>query len=114
MSTDYYTTVEREGCGHCNRPGPWTDQLHIGLSASGWRFVFKRYSEDHGKGLPHDVASWREYLSTRTIKDEYGRAVASDDFWRLVEAKRDLLPHWREDPRTIPDGDADLCPWLVP
>lgn len=115
MSTDYYTTVTREGCGHCERPGPWTAKLFIGMSAAGWRFVFKAYDEpDETAVLPRTLDGWRSFLASRTITDEYGRVVPGDDFWRLVEAKADSRPHWREDDRTRPDGPADLCPWLCP
>ena len=43
MSTDYYTTIEREGCEECHRPGPWTDRLFVGSSSIGWRFCFKQH-----------------------------------------------------------------------
>lgn len=114
MSTDYYTTVQREGCGHCNRPGLWTDRLFVGTSAIGWRFTFKAYDEP---GLPKTLAEWRSFLSTRTIVDEYGRVTAGDDFWRLVDAKAGApMASWREDEsgRTVADGPADMCPWVCP
>ena len=114
MSTDYYTTIERDGCGHCSRPGPWTDRLFVGMSAVGWRFAFRSYLM--GEGLPRSLGDWRAFLATRTIQDEYGRVVAGDDFWRLVESKRDGRAHWREDTSggTLLDGPADMCTCLVP
>lgn len=112
MSTDYYTTIEREGCGHCSRPGPWTDKLLVGLSAAGWRFCFKAHKD--GPTLD-TLEAWRAFLQGRTITDEYGRVVASDDFWRMVEVKT----QWNGSPAqahrgdgTWSEGPADFCEWL--
>ena len=84
MGTNYYwENVPCESCGHV------AERIHIGKSSAGWAFGF------HGT---ETIRSYRDWLakieSGGSIVDEYGKAIAIEDFKRLVEAK--LL--WNERP----------------
>lgn len=111
MSTDYYTTIEREGCEECHRPGLWVGRLLVGLSAAGWRFCFRAHKDPALASL----VEWQAFLAGRTITDEYGRVMASDDFWRMVESKtqwRGALAQAHRGEGTWSEGPADFCEWL--
>jgi len=80
MGTNYYTTAEPP----CEKCGRGSEQLHIGKSSAGWKFLFAPYPE-------HGLTSWRAwqtFLTNRVIQDEYGAIVDLADLKALVEAKQ--------------------------
>lgn len=105
MSTNFYTTVDRNHCFHCGSRVPWTERLHIGKSAGGWRFVFRVYEDPPLK----DMASWKTYLDGRPITDEYGRERTADDFFDMIRlSARYSSVHRIPGPDLTMDGPADL------
>lgn len=82
MGTNYY--VKMKACPHCGRGG---EDLHIGKSSGGWKFLFQRHDD---MGLD-SARIWFDFLAApdRIIVDEYGQNVAFDDFKSLVERKQD-------------------------
>jgi hypothetical protein len=77
MSTNYelyYNT-----CTCCGR----SDILHIGKSAAGWKFLFRKHV-----GVAENVQQWRDLTAKGAIIDEYGKVISYEDFWALVESKQ--------------------------
>ena len=80
MGTNYYADDDAT----CNNPAH-VERLHVGKSSGGWKFGFH--------GIPtHEPAltswaAWREFLTGRTIWDEYGRALTLDEFADVVEKR---------------------------
>jgi hypothetical protein len=91
MGTNFYW-IDRDQtyCGHCERGG---EEIHIGKSSGGWSFSFHAVPS---MGLT-SAKAWREYMETSKdhghIRDEYRDKVATEEFWRIVEAKRDGKKH---------------------
>lgn len=96
MSTMYY--LRRKPCDHC---GQAPDDLPIGLSAGGWRFLWRGYHAPDEDGFPSrpgrelgSPSQWWDYLARRVatgdvIVDEYERVHELADFRAFVEAKRE-------------------------
>jgi hypothetical protein len=91
MSTNYY--FNSKPCPHCGR----ADNLHIGNTAAGWKFLFRGYP---------DIRSYQDWLKRLEaggeITDEYGRMHTLDEFREMVECllKDDECYHhpdaWRD------------------
>lgn len=82
MGTNYYA-IEKH-CPNCNR----RDLVHIGKKSVGWQFFFRGYPDTR------TVEQWRMRLADASgIEDEYGRPIAVDDFWKMVEASKGLKDH---------------------
>lgn len=79
MGTNYYAHLD--ACPTCGKG----EEMHIGKSSGGWRFMFHIYPE---RGI-NSWASWQAKLrlSRAPIKDEYGKTHTLEDFHRLVESK---------------------------
>ena len=82
MGTNYY--VKRDPCPHCGRSD---DRLHIGKSSFGWTFTFQ------GTETIRSEDDWRRELAKPDviIQDEYDRPVTQEEFWLMVDSKRDSL-----------------------
>lgn len=81
MGTNYY--VEQTPCDKCGGGG---EDLHIGKSSAGWKFLFQQHSE---KGL-NSRKAWGEFLHRpgSEIVDEYGVYWPVDDFFVMVDKKQ--------------------------
>lgn len=76
MGTNYYA-VENV-CECCKR---YDKKYHIGKKSWGWAFTFQGYKYD-------GLTSWqkyREYLSDKTIVDEYGDRIEYAEFVNMIE-----------------------------
>lgn len=86
MGTNYYITADKP-CEKCGRGG---EELHIGKSSAGWKFLFAPYPE---RGLTNWRA-WKQFLLDTTvgieapIRDEYGKEWKLAEFIGLVEIKQ--------------------------
>lgn len=73
------------------------EEIHIGKSSSGWRFLFNHQGE---KWI--DFADFKKLVSQFEIYDEYGTEYSQEEFWALVEkqqSSRDFMqngasPEW--------------------
>ena len=68
-------------------------EIHIGKSSHGWQFLFnlgiRNYT--HGQSLKkEDIDKW---FRSGVIFDEYGDEISVDDFWALVDYKKDGMDY---------------------
>lgn len=68
-------------------------EIHIGKSSYGWQFLFnlgiRNYT--HGQSLKkEDIDKW---FRSGVIFDEYGDEISVDDFWALVDYKKDDMDY---------------------
>ena len=64
-------------------------EVHIGKSSGGWKFLFNLGIRKHIRGQSlkkEDINAW---LRSGVIFDEYGDEISVDDFWALVDSKKD-------------------------
>jgi hypothetical protein len=82
MGTNYYTRKKCECCGNVSED----NDLHIGKSSGGWKFLFAPYPNE---GLT-SWRAWRTYLanSEAPIFDEYGEQHSFAALIALVESKQ--------------------------
>jgi hypothetical protein len=81
MGTNYYVP-HKPPCPTC---GLGSEDLHIGKSSMGWRFMFREYPEHGLTTWP----AWKAFLVGRMIIDEYGQAHTLDALISLIESKQD-------------------------
>ena len=64
------------------------EKIHIGKSSFGWKFIF---DYNHFKYYDLNRKSINDFLCRNDVKlyDEYGEQVSIDDFWILVDSKKD-------------------------
>lgn len=79
MGTNYYTRTNI--CNHCGR----FDGVHIGKSSAGWVFLFNY----NGGKYYSNKRELVEFLKTKLIVDEYGNEIGNEDFWKMVDSKKD-------------------------
>ena len=82
-------------------------EIHIGKSSHGWQFLFnlgiRNYT--HGQSLKkEDIDKW---FRSGVIFDEYGDEISADDFWALVDYKKDDMDYDEYD-KTYPE-EAHYC-----
>ena len=87
MGTNYHARVKC--CAACGR----YEELHIGKSSVGWKFLFRGHQE-HVPPLTSERA-WRDFLRGVPIFDEYGNGVTYDDFWAQAKSPKraDMRDH---------------------
>lgn len=82
-------------------------EIHIGKSSHGWQFLFnlgiRNYT--HGQSLKkEDIDKW---FHSGIIVDEYGDEISVDDFWQLVDTKKNAMDYdqyYKKNPK-----DAYYC-----
>ncbi|RPE40243.1 hypothetical protein EDD90_3279 [Streptomyces sp. Ag109_O5-1] len=88
MGTNYYvhTPACANACEHCSA----SEQLHLGKSSMGWRFLFQAEPD-----WPREQAYslWLERAKSGEIRDEYGRATTLDELLAFVQKKQDGRSH---------------------
>src|SRR3989304_4614388 len=101
MSTNYY--LRENICDKCNR----YDEIHIGKSSHGWRFLFEKWIKDFENEYPEDKIAmnyekWKERLtnSKGIIINEYEENVSPKEFFEFVEARQKVFRSHLEDRRT--------------
>lgn len=93
MGTNYYvhTPACEKACEHCSAP----EQLHLGKSSAGWKFLFQA-EEDWPREQAYSL--WLERAQSGEIKDEYGRTITLGDLLARVETKQGERSHTADDP----------------
>lgn len=79
MGTNYYTKLNV--CPTCKR---LEQEVHIGKSSGGWRFMFQY----NGGKFYKTIAEMKKWLKDKTIEDEYGDIVPFKLFWNMVQSKQ--------------------------
>lgn len=82
MGTNYYLNIDP--CKHCHRPA---EQVHIGKSSHGWRFLFAKQPE---------WSTMKELMANATaheLVNEYGEVIMWEDFFKLVGRKQSAKTH---------------------
>jgi len=113
MGTNYYFRYNI--CGCCNR----YDEIHIGKSSGGWQFLFHAVDEvislktidpksallnqDESNLRIRSYSQWRslidQYVSqykTASIRDEYGGEISPEDFYTLIDLKKNDKSHFED------------------
>lgn len=84
MSTAFYVLADAT----CDNPAH-TEQVHVGTSSGGWKFLWHAYPADlvRPRGVPvlETRAQWEDWLATRTIEDEYGRVYSLVSFLERID-----------------------------
>lgn len=90
MGTNYYARYKQ--CNHCDR----YDEIHLGKSSGGWSFSFHGLRPDKwdvadGAEEILSETAWKTWLwdNDHQIHNEYGDKLSDQEFWEMVEAKRD-------------------------
>ena len=67
-----------------------SNEVHIGKQSYGWKFIF---NPNLFKYYEPTIKSIDDYLRGDNIllKDEYGRKISIDEFWKMVENSKDKL-----------------------
>src|SRR5690348_2560358 len=107
VGTNYYvhTPTCKDACEHCSA----SEQLHLGKSSIGWRFLFQADPE-----WPREQAYslWLERAKSGEIRDEYGDAITLDDLLAFVARKQGDRSHTATRPQlasaVYARGDADF------
>lgn len=60
--------------------------IHIGKSSGGWKF---RFDHNNWKYFKKDKQSIVDFINSCEIIDEYDRNISTEEFWKLVESKKD-------------------------
>ncbi len=60
-------------------------EIHLGKSSFGWVFIFNHHNFEYFKNYEK---SFKKFIDSCDIKDEYGKIVSNEEFWDLVEEKR--------------------------
>ena len=60
--------------------------IHIGKSSCGWKFCF---DHNNWKYFKQNKQSIVDFINSSNIKDEYDRKITPNEFWKLVESKKD-------------------------
>ena len=90
MGTNYYV-IGNLLCEHC---GSKADDLHIGKSSAGWCFGLCIYPE---MGI-ESLDDWKDYLSDKEIKDEYGRNVTIEKLMSIITERSRERNDWTDMP----------------
>ena len=108
MGTNYY--VIKNHCESCDR---YDEEYHIGKSSWGWAFTFRGYSAD---GLV-SWKTWKEFLKTQIIKDEYGDRIPYEEFVEMIEGVKApdfVYPDGHKNLQHNTQGKIDSRPWFNP
>ena|ERR1700742_84313 len=106
MTTMYY--LRGKVCDHCGRAPV---DLPIGLSAIGWRFLWRGWhAEDYPGEELASPSQWFAYLDKHTavgdmIVDEYEREHSLEQFRSFVEGKREKATNSRQPATDLVEGD---------
>lgn len=68
-------------------------EVHIGKSSGGWQFLFYLGIRKHIRGQSlkkEDIDAW---LNSGIIFDEYGDEISVDDFWDLIDRKKNDMDY---------------------
>lgn len=84
MGTNYYAQGKVE-CEQCGSKHTCREAIHLGKSSMGWKFTFAWNGGQYYKSVPE----MQEWLKTKTCWDEYGKQITVEEFWQMVEAKKD-------------------------
>lgn len=81
MGTNYYWRPACDVCG-CTHERP--PREHIGKSSGGWTFGF------HATEEIRSAKQWKQVTGGKgEIVNEYGETIKPEDFWRMVDHRRD-------------------------
>lgn len=89
MGTNYDAHINC--CDKCERP---EYVLHIGKSSAGWTFSFRGYRNYYvNETTELNIDTWRKwqlFLKQPNVKiyNEYGEVISYDDFYNIVEQKK--------------------------
>lgn len=85
MGTNYYAEIGR-------LPNGVEKRYHIGKSSAGWTFTFQGYKKYNELNAPVITTEchWRLLLiiSSAKIINEYDSYISYNDFWNMVDQKR--------------------------
>lgn len=68
-------------------------EVHIGKSSAGWQFLFSLGIRKHIRGQSLKREDIDEWLRSGIIVDEYGDEESVDDFWKMVDSKKDGMDY---------------------
>lgn len=93
MGTNYYVHTPScpNACDHCSA----SEELHLGKSSVGWRFLFQA-EEDWPREEAYGL--WLERAKSGEIRDEYGEVIALDDLLAFVGRKQEDRSHMDDYP----------------
>jgi len=97
MGTNYY--LRKGVCEHCNQ---FTEEIHIGKSSCGWKFLF---STDLGASKEEVFDAMLD--SNLPIYNEYGDKVTSSHLINLIISKQEDKSHTKTNPNYyLEDGEG--------
>ena len=79
MGTNYYAVKKKP------RIVKIYDEIHLGKSSIGWKFVFQEQEQYHNfEEFKDFILNNNEWI----IKDEYGKEISPNDLLELIETKQ--------------------------
>ena len=79
MGTNYYAIKKKP------RIVKIYDEIHLGKSSVGWKFVFQEQEQYHNfEEFKDFILNNNEWI----IKDEYGKEISPNDLLKLIEEKQ--------------------------
>lgn len=98
MGTNYYAIPKVSECDKKEiieeiNKGRWDNVrrmmpkvVHLGKSSGGWKFMFNHNNWNY---FEKSFESMKYFIDNSEIEDEYGNKITPEDFWKLVEFKKD-------------------------
>lgn len=59
------------------------EEVHLGKSSAGWRFLFNGNSQEW-----KTIQEYKDWTAQYQIYDEYGVSYSHEAFWKMVESKQ--------------------------
>lgn len=59
------------------------EEVHIGKSSVGWRFLFDGNNQEW-----KTIQQYKDWIANYEIYDEYGNKYTQEEFWKMVEEKQ--------------------------
>ena len=84
MGTNFYARPKVEICPRCKRP---FEEIHLGKSSVGWRFLLQA----NGFKFYKNWKEMKKWLKGKRIYDEYGKRIGVKRFIQWVETKQHTI-----------------------
>lgn len=68
-------------------------EIHIGKSSGGWQFLFNLEVRKYIRSQSFKRKYIDQWLRSGIIVNEYGVEISVDDFWKLVDCKKDDMDY---------------------
>lgn len=98
MGTNYYLRGDQPSACKCCGHTPPREEVHVGKSSWGWKFLFKGNRDPEQGPLVTTEEEWwveiqRRIQAGQQLRDEYGTVITLPELRALIEARRTDQDH---------------------